>query len=145
MKKIFLVYIVLFSLIGTACSQSGGQSVNEDSIRIADSVARVEAEAAQKEALRQDSISQAETAKYDDMISACEKAENTYNKYAKKVEEGDYEDPTDYSELASDAYERYRVKYEALLEVIDNFTPEQFKRVQKIEKKLISPDGLLWG
>lgn len=124
-----------------ACTRSNDKSIKEDSMRIADSIAKAENEIAQMEALRRDSLARVEQAKYDAMISQCEKAEKTYNNYARKYREGS----GDYYTEAYEAYERYRVKYEALLEVIDNFTPEQFARVQEIERKLIKPGGLLWG
>lgn len=143
-KKSFLSIISAVAAICviTACSHSKENSINEDSIRIADSIAKVESEAAQREALRQDSLARVEHAKYNEMIAECEKEEKSYNYYSGKVlnpPEGDY---TDYYTPAMKAYERYRAKYEAILEVIDNFTPEQFARVQEIEKNLGDP---IWG
>lgn len=140
----------LFAVITFAlCVNCNGNSNNkyEDSVRMADSIANVRAEEERLEAARQDSIARVESERYDKMLSECEAAMNLSNKYILKVKNQMFDenyDP-DNSEKARVSYEKYEKKYKEILKVIDNFTPEQFERVQKMEKKIISPVGILWG
>lgn len=140
----------LFAVITFAlCVNCNGNSNNkyEDSVRMADSIANVRAEEERLEAARQDSIARVESERYDKMLSECEAAMNLSNKYILKVKNQMFDenyDPDNY-EKARVSYEKYEKKYKEILKVIDNFTPEQFERVQKMEKKIISPVGILWG
>ena len=140
------------TLIGFLClilaSCSNGKTADhykDDSIRIADSIAAEQAEKAQEAALQQEAMQSEELAKYDKMIAECEAAALQSNKYLKKVIDIDNNDGVDYYEKAVKAWQNYEKKYKEILKVIDNFSPEQFKKVQDIEKKVINPDGYLWG
>lgn len=122
-------------------------SKHDDSIRMADSIANLKAEEQRLETARQDSIARAESERYDKMLTECEAIMRTYNKYINKrqLQGFDDDDETNYIEKAVKSYEKYEEKYQDILKVIDNFSPEQFERVQKMEKTIINPNGILWG
>ena len=141
---LFPVYLILSFVFLLSCSTNDRNQAIEDSIRRADSIARIEEENARIEALRQDSIMQAQSAKYDKMISECEALAKKYNRSIKKYQDYDYESGEEMGDPASD-YEKFVKKYKQIIEIIDNLSPEQFKRVENIEKTTIHPNGILWG
>lgn len=147
MKSInkILAFLISIILIASCSSNSKKQEEEEASLQQADSIGAVEAENARKESLRQDSIKRAEMERYDQMISECEYLANKYNKAVKKYQNfingSEEEDPGD----PNIDYEKFRNKYQQIILIIDNLSPEQFKRVETIEKTTISPIGILWG
>ena len=88
MKKILFGAAALFLM--TNCSGNGTtEKTSEDSIRIADSIAQVEAaqaaaEQARQDSIRQDSIAKAEVAaKYDDLVNEYVSNANIFYKKAR--------------------------------------------------------------
>lgn len=129
MKKLLLGAAALFLM--ASCSGSGStKNTNEESTRIADSIAQVEAEQARLDSIRQDSIAKAEelakaTAKYDNLVTQYVSSVNNIERAAKN---------RNFSNMHSLVN-----KYNSLLEEIDkiknNLSPQQLSEVEKAEKK----------
>lgn len=119
MKK--LLFGIVFLLFMTSCHSNGdSEKAKEDSARIADSIALIEAavEQARQDSIRQDSIAKAEkaqeAAQYDDLL----------NRYIKSVNNLNYINANKSWVLGNQ-----------LEKVKDKLTPEQLEKYEKAKAK----------
>ena len=123
MKKLLLGAIALFLM--ASCSGNGtSEEAKEDSVRIADSIAQVEAAQAAAEQARLDSIAKV-SAQYDELISQYVDAVNTVEKAAKKGQ---------WNKMQSlcDKAQRLRNKIDKIKK---DLTPEQSAKFKKAFSK----------
>ena len=134
MKKLLFGAVAL--LLMASCSGNGTtEKANDDSARIADSIAQVEAakaaaEQARVDSLRQDSIANAEKAaqeasKYDDLINQYVSAVNNVEKAAKKGQ-------MNKMQSLCDEAQRLRNKID---KIKNELTPEQSAKFKKAVSK----------
>lgn len=130
MKKLLFGISALLSL--ASCSGNGAsEKAREDSTRIADSIAQVEAakaavEQARLDSIRQDSIAKAEVAaQYDDLVNQLVSAVNNIDNAHKKG---------NYSNMHS-LVNKYNSIHNQINKVKKDLSSEQLSKVKGAEKK----------
>lgn len=130
MKKLLLGAAVLLLMV--SCSENGTtEKTKEDSERIADSIAQVEAakvaaEQARQDSIRQDSIAKAKSAaQYDGLVDQYVSAVNTVEKAAKNGQ-------WDKMQSLIDKAQRLRNKID---KIKNELTPEQSAKFKKAVSK----------
>ena len=130
MRKILFGAFALFLM--TSCTGNGtSEKINEDTARVTDSIAQIEATNAATEQAKQDSTPQNSSTKveaaaeYDDLVNNYVNSVKSIDKAAKKG---------DFSKMHS-LINNYNSALNKINKVRSKLSPEQLSKVKKAEKK----------